>query len=291
MKPLRAFLFLLLLLVLVFSLGLLLQKKIPHWANYSKSGGSVMKMVLGDSRRMFANHFFIKADASYHSGRYPSVFDQAREAEEKEAAVAHGGEHEEHEHSETNDNPREAVFLGKPTDWIDRFGRHFRITEHTHLEGANVREILPWLRISAELDPQNVRTYTTAAYWLRRHMNKVDEAEQFLREGLRANPDSYEILFELGHLYYDDRHDALRARNLWTLAVRHWHELQDRQDKPDFGTLHDLANDLAHLEEDQGNLPRAVEWLEVAKPHSPHPEVVQARIDVLRAKIDAGTKH
>ena len=37
-------------------------------------------------------------------------------------------------------------------------------------------------------------TYTVTAYWLRERMGKVDEAEQFLREGLRENPDSYEFM-------------------------------------------------------------------------------------------------
>ena len=59
------------------------------------------------------------------------------------------------------------------------------ITEHTHLEGGNEREILPWLRLSAELDPQRVETYTVAAYWLRA-VGKMVEAEHFLREGLRV---------------------------------------------------------------------------------------------------------
>ena len=53
---------------------------------------------------------------------------------------------------------------------------------------------------------------------------KVAEAEKFLRDGLRANPDSYEILFELGRLYYESEHDAARARNVWELALRRWQE-------------------------------------------------------------------
>ena len=49
-----------------------------------------------------------------------------------------------------------------------RFGRKFRVTEHKHLSGDSTeRELLPWLKISAELDPQRVETYTVAAYWLR----------------------------------------------------------------------------------------------------------------------------
>jgi hypothetical protein len=42
---------------------------------------------------------------------------------------------------------------------------------------------------------------------------------------------------------------------------------------------------LAHLEEGEGNFSRAIEWLELAKPYSPHPDAVQAQIDALRAKV------
>ncbi len=38
-----------------------------------------LNVLMGDSRRMFANHFFVKADAYFHSGFYPTVFDN-REA-------------------------------------------------------------------------------------------------------------------------------------------------------------------------------------------------------------------
>ena len=53
---------------------------------------------------------------------------------------------------------------------------------------------MPWLQISQELDPHRVDTYLVTAYWLRNRMHKVNEAEQFLREGLRANPGNAAIL-------------------------------------------------------------------------------------------------
>ena len=112
-------------------------------------------------------------------------------------------------------------FLGPPRDWIERFGRHFMVTEHTHLQGSHEREILPWLKLAAELDPQKIETYTVAAYWLR-DLGKVKEAERSLRQGLLNNPDSYDILFELGRLYYENNHDAARARKIWELALRRW---------------------------------------------------------------------
>ena len=46
---------------------------------------------------------------------------------------------------------------------------------------------------------------TTAAFWLRTQLHREDEAVRFLREGWRANPDSYAILLELGRLFYQNR--------------------------------------------------------------------------------------
>ena len=59
------------------------------------------------------------------------------------------------------------AFSGRPKDGIERFGRHFFPTIHTHLHDGNEREILPWLKLSAEMDPTQIETYVTASYWLR----------------------------------------------------------------------------------------------------------------------------
>src|SRR5436190_3687213 len=159
-------LFMLLLASAAFSLATLIQTRNGRWSSRTDSD-DVLKVLLGDSRRLFANHFFVQADVSFHSGYYPSIFDTQQRPKEKGMEMA-GGEHEAQE--------KEEDFLGKPRDWIERFGRHFRITEHTHLEGNTTREILPWLRLSAELDPQRVETYTVAAYWLRSRLNEPAEA-------------------------------------------------------------------------------------------------------------------
>ena len=191
-----------------------MQQRASGWSKRAQSD-NVLKVLFGDGRRLFANHFFIQADVSFHSGYYPSIFDQAHAPKDTRHLTAKEGEPAAEEHE------KQMNFLGPPRDWIERFGRHFMITEHTHLQGNNEREILPWLKLSAELDPQKIETYTVAAYWLR-DLGKVKEAEDFLREGLRNNPDSYEILFELGRLYYENNHDPARARNVWELGLRKW---------------------------------------------------------------------
>lgn len=271
----------------IFTLATVIQQRASGWTSRTRSRG-VMNMLLGDSRRMFANHFFVKADVYFHSGYYPSMFDQARQSEESEKAVAHEGEHSDHAEPE---HDMATGFLGPPTDWIDRFGRHFRVTEHTHLQGGDLREILPWLRISADLDPQRVETYTVAAYWLRRQLGKVSEAEEFLREGMRANPDSYEILFELGRLYHEERHDSVRARNLWQLALRRWREKEEGQENPNYVPFDAITVSLGQLEEESGRYAEAIKWFELARPHSPHPEALARKIEALRAKLDPQLRH
>jgi tetratricopeptide (TPR) repeat protein len=265
------------------SLGTSLELWFQGWAGNRADSSGLWNMLLGDSRRLFANHFFVKADEYFHSGYYPSIFDQVETPKkthmEEETAPAKKGE--------PDDLPN---FLGEPKDWIARFGRHFIPTQHRHLEeSGQVGEILPWLRISADLDPQNIATYTIAAYWLRMRMGRVNEAEQFLREGLRANPDSYEILFELGRLYAENRHEAERARNIWELALRRWQQREGRKPNPDTFGLEQIVGHLAQVEEQMEHWAQAIAYLEKLKSISPLPGDIQKQIDALKAKAKPST--
>ena len=279
MKKFAPFLLLLLLLAACFSLATVLQERVSGW---SKRGDSdnVLNVLFGDGRRLFANHYFVQADISFHSGYYPSIFDQARAPKDTSHLTAKEGEPAAEEHE------KQMNFLGPPRDWIERFGRHFIVTEHTHLEGNYKSEILPWLKLSAELDPQKIETYTVAAYWLR-DLGKSKEAERFLREGFLNNPDSYEILFELGRLYYENNHDPARARKIWELALRRWSDQEAANKKPDLLKLDHIAVNLSHLEVEQGNLARAIQLLELSKKASPNPEALQKQIDELNQKLAA----
>jgi len=194
----------------------------------------------------------------------------------------------------------EKGFLGKPRDWIDAFSRQFFPARHTHLDeggasgdlgnSSQVREIIPWLRLSAELNPNDIRTYTVTAYWLRERMGKVAEAEQFLRDGLRENPDSYEIMYELGRVYSENRNDPARARNLWQAALGQWQKQVASEPDPDRAykfLFVEITSHLALLEEKQGNHPQALAYMELWKARSPSPAAVQKFIDDLRRKISS----
>jgi len=276
------YLVLVLLAVVAFNLATALQPRVSAWSGPAGSDG-ILKVLLGDGRRIFANQAFVEADVYFHSGYYPSVFDQSQAPKDSRHMTAVEGSTEAEEHE------RKMNFLGTPRDWIERFGRHFLIAEHTHLESGREREILPWLKLSAELDPHRVDTYTVAAYWLRRELGKPAEAEQFLREGERNNPDSYEILFELGRLYNENYHDTDRARNLWELALRRWREREGAKKEPDLHSFEEIVINLARLEETAGNFARAIEYLEMASKASPYPAALRQQIVDLQARLAAGS--
>ncbi|MCL5098831.1 MAG: hypothetical protein M1608_15125 [Candidatus Omnitrophica bacterium] len=260
--------------VFCFSLATRMQVWFLNWSGNRLQSASILKVLLGDSRRLFANQSFVEADVYFHGGYYPSLFDRPPgHVPAVSTAEIHGGR------SPHNDLPN---FLIPSDDWIARFGRHFVPSEHIHLDKpSQVGEILPWLWLSAELDPNRVQTYTVASFWLRR-MGKVNEAEQFLRQGWRANPDSYAILFELGSLYDENRHDPIRARNLWELALRKWQAQETVKPKPDNFAYEQITAHLARLEEREGNRNLALHYLDLLKKVSPDPAAIQHQINRLQ---------
>jgi tetratricopeptide (TPR) repeat protein len=163
-----------------------------------------------------------------------------------------------------------------------------------------MREILPWLKLSAELDPENVKTYVVTAFWLRSRMQKVADAEQVLREGLRNNPSDPQLLFELGRVYFENYHDTARARNLWEAALRSWERqapgvpqserLKLTNENFDSRFIFEqLQTSLAQLEEKAGNFDAAIAHWEQAKIVSPGPDTLQRHIDELKQTLAART--
>jgi tetratricopeptide (TPR) repeat protein len=266
-----------------FTLATILQPQFEQLRLRNTADAGVMEELLGDSRRLFANHFFTMADAYFHSGFYPGIFDAPRLEEESPLTSEHNEHEEEHHHH----HHETSTFLLPPVDWIERFGRHFIPNQHTHLEGANSREFLPWLRLSADMDPRRVQTYLTASYWLRAEMNRPTEAEAFLREGLRANPDSYEILFELGKVYNDNKKDPRTARNIFSLAVRKWERQEAAGLKPDPPTHVEILGEMVRVDEEQNDLNNWLADLQALEKVTANPKAVQTSIEQVKAKLGA----
>ena len=288
-----SFLTLSLLGTMAFSLTTSLERWFRDWGGNRAESANILTVALGDSRRLFAKHFYVKADAYFHSGYYPTIYDARPETDELHMAAATAPAPEKHE--------EEPDFLGKPKDWLDAFSRHFYPSTHRHLGEAHEpgnhpddkivpgeqREILPWLRLSANLDPERPETYIIASFWLR-SLGKLDEAEHFLREGLQANPSHYEILLELGQIYSQNRKDPVRARNVWELALRNWREKEAAKPEPNILPYAQLLGSLATLEEAQENYPKAIEYLGMLKQVSPHQDSILKWLDDLAAKKASG---
>jgi tetratricopeptide (TPR) repeat protein len=267
------------LLALAFTLSVSLAPEAAGWSQ-SKKSGNFLSLMFGDGRKLLAGQFFTMADVYFHSGYYPSIFDKNSGEQKEIISASHG-------RKETEEDEKNEDFLGKPKDWIDAFGRNFKITHHTHLENGNEREILPWLRLAADLDPQKVDIYTVGAFFLRDHLHRPDQAEAFLREGLRNNPDSAEILFELGRYYYDTSHDTNRARNVWELGIKKFMQLKEPEMQDNRLIFEETAVNLAHLEDDTGNYDQAINWLHAAQKVSLDPGALDVQIDKIRKKISA----
>jgi tetratricopeptide (TPR) repeat protein len=242
--------------------------------------GSPLLMLVGDSRRLFANQFFVMADVYFHSGYYPTIFDARKKEGPLHLDVA---SHEEAGAAEEPDEDDQ--FLGKPRDWIERFGRNFFPTVHTHLKGVDTGEILPWLRLSADVDPTRVDTYVTGSYWLRTSLNKPDEAEAFLREGLRASPDSYEILLELGRVCFYNKHNSRVARNLWEQALEKWRRQEAAGENPDTHAREEILGELVREDQQSGNLRQLLADLESLSKATTRNAAIEKQIEEVKAKL------
>jgi len=153
------------------------------------------------------------------------------------------------------------------------------------LEGVNAREIMPWLKLSAELDPKRVDTYVTAAYWLRTSLNKPQEAEDFLREGLRANPNSQDILLELGRVYFYSKKNPLVARNIWDMALKNWRQQDQAGAKPDPHIQEEILGEMVREDEQSGNFAQELADLEELKKTSPNKIGVEQSIQDVKTKL------
>ena len=91
----------------------------------------------------------------------------------------------------------------------------------------------------------------------------------------------------MGRVFDENRGDFQRARNVWELAVRKWHERSARNGKQDDFILEQILTHLAQLEEREGYWEKAIAYLEKLKAFSPHPNVIQQHIEELKRKAVA----
>src|SRR3954469_9077135 len=85
------------LLATCFTLATCMHLHVEGWRTDRTQSDDPLQIMLGDARRVFANHFFAKADIYFHSGYYPSIFDRPKEAHpSRYMKEDHDDDHDEH---------------------------------------------------------------------------------------------------------------------------------------------------------------------------------------------------
>ena len=152
--------------------------------------------LLGEGKSFLSSLSLLQADLYFHRG-VGHFFD---EHEGGLAIVEREDVHAHEEHLHKEDHHRAGPF-----NVLFRISEEIGLTEHVHLQGDQMKEIVPWLYYAAEIDPHNVLAITLTGFYLADRLDKVDEGIAFLRRGLMNNPDSWEINAELGRIYYEHR--------------------------------------------------------------------------------------
>ncbi len=165
--------------------------------------------VIAGFKKLVAHECWIQADVYLHQGlmhEYDGEHDDKHE-------LFHDLYEEDHQHDHDRDvdhnhDGDECPFCGhhhhkevKQNPFVPYNRCDFANTKHkTELDD---KELLPWLRLTAYMDPHLTKAYAVGGHWLAWRLGKASEAIEFLDEGLGYNPGAPDILAELGLVYFD----------------------------------------------------------------------------------------
>lgn len=175
---------------------------------------SSVAVMLGEVRTAMSDVMFIKSERYLHSG-VAFVPHMEEEVLSVSGAMAHAEEHQA-EVGQTDEPGEEAeqhrtIIRTADEDFRGFIGHLERQVKpyqepgdpHTHTDGT---ELLPWFRVMTVSDPHYVPGYTTGAFWLK--SRRPDEALAFVDEGIRNNPDAFQIHFAKGQILIDMARNA-----------------------------------------------------------------------------------
>ncbi len=161
---------------------------------------SAISRVLGELRTSASDIMFIKTERYLHNG----VGYAAHIVSAEDTAGDHRG-------TPTLIRDNENDFRGF-VGYLEREVKPWRDPEepHIHSDGS---ELLPWYRLMTISDPHYVRAYLLGGWWLKNH--NIDEGIKFTEEGIKNNPDAFQIYLMHGRLH---RQKALRLREAGTVT-------------------------------------------------------------------------
>jgi tetratricopeptide (TPR) repeat protein len=212
-------------------------------------GESVAGRLLGASRTAFGDSFFSEADDYFHLG------------------VGH---------------LQTKAFTNSV---IQRWADSIRPMGHVHAQGEGLKEIMPWLRLSTEMDPHNVDAYLTTAYWLGEGLRRGDLAMNVLLEAQRENPRDYRVLSARAQLFFRQRDDE-QAGALLDAGIGLWPSGLDPQDRQCQLDLAQMCSYRAFLHEMKGEREKALALFKRALLLSPDNKALARRVRAIEQGED-----
>ena len=214
----------------------------PYINNYNSSFLSskgvaekdILFKTIGQAKIILSNISYLRADVYFHGGLHRRCewgqekkphSDNKHECKKKNA---HGDKHDcEEEHGSEHVCGPDCKHEGHPTGTaqndckkhvfkplynpLAELAKKIELHQHRHLSGMENKETLPWFYYAVKLNPHHIKAYVIGAYCMWMDLEKTDEAMVFLKEGLRHNPDSWEIYAEIGTIYYKKKEDYQKA--------------------------------------------------------------------------------
>ena len=214
---------------------------------------TMSERLLGASRVAFGNSFFEQADNYFHKG------------------VTH---------------VRQKAFSN---DYFQTLAGAIEPSSHVHPDGIEVSEIMPWLRFTTEMDPNNVEAYLTTAFWLDGAIGRPDVAEAVLREAQINNPRDYRVINARAKMLFGTGDDA-KAAMLLDTAIRFWPGTQDPHDQQARLDLAQMLSYRAFLFELKSDRERALELFKRAYAAMPSNKSLEQRIAALERGEDFSEK-
>lgn len=145
---------------------------------------------------------------------------------------------------------------------------------HVHLEGHHAKELMPWLKFSLDMNPQNLNAFLLASFTMEYDLSRLDLALDVLNRARRLHPLSYEVYLEKGRIlvkmgrFNEAKSDFKAGLSLWETSSI------DRASKESLlgRELLLLYGGLTH--EIDGEIPEALDcYRQVLLLHPEHPEI------------------
>lgn len=258
--------------------------------------------IFGETREILGTQMIQRADLYFHGGVgkiecHHGLSDSAGHHSE----VSHGHTHDHsHKHDHDEDTPgyihqdgrkHSPTHTNRSADWLTRLNRSIHPRAHKHLSGANAeKELLPWLWAAVKADPHNIEAYNIGSYWLGDRLNRPEEALEFIRHGIRDNPNAYELEISRAELLWHNVSDRNAAVAAFHTARKKFHaQFQPGAKTPiknipsaDKLRYHRILSYLTAQAVATAHTAQAIAYLREAIPYANNPEHLRQRIKKLQ---------